>query len=98
MFTPVGIYLLKVSNKNTRAMYGICSKLTIKTPEPYQISKMEHFSKIMNGIQSLTNFTERSILDVCQGFLDTSVSIEQNVEYGKTIKILNCDSCTYVVI
>ena len=50
MFTPVSIYLLKVSNKNIRAMYGICSKLTIKTPEPYQISKMEHFSKIMNGI------------------------------------------------
>ena len=27
---PVGIYLLKVNNKNTRTMCEICSKLTIK--------------------------------------------------------------------
>ena len=31
--TPAGIYLLKVSNRNTRARCEICSKLTIKTPE-----------------------------------------------------------------
>ena len=30
---PAGIYLLKVSNKNTRIKCEICSKLTIKTPE-----------------------------------------------------------------
>ena len=30
--TPVGIYLLKVTNKNTRTRCEICSKLTIKTP------------------------------------------------------------------
>ena len=30
---PVGIYLLKVSNRDTRKRCGICSKLTIKTPE-----------------------------------------------------------------
>ena len=30
---PVGIYLLKVKNRNTRIRYEICSKLTIKTPE-----------------------------------------------------------------
>ena len=29
---PAGIYLLKVNNRNTRAKYEICSKLTIKTP------------------------------------------------------------------
>ena len=28
-----GIYMLKVNSKNTRARCGICSKLTIKTPE-----------------------------------------------------------------
>ena len=33
---PVSIYLLKVNNKNTRARYEICSKLTIKTPERSQ--------------------------------------------------------------
>ena len=30
---PAGIYLLKVSNRNTRIKCEICSKLTIKTPE-----------------------------------------------------------------
>ena len=30
---PAGIYLLKLSNRNNRAMCKICSKLTIKTPE-----------------------------------------------------------------
>ena len=30
---PVGIYLLKVKNRNTRTRCEICSKLTIKTPE-----------------------------------------------------------------
>ena len=30
---PVGIYLLKVNNRNTRTRCEICSKLTIKTPE-----------------------------------------------------------------
>ena len=29
----VGIYLFKVSNRNTRTVCGICSKLTIKTAE-----------------------------------------------------------------
>ena len=30
---PANIYLLKVSNRNTRKIWEICSKLTIKTPE-----------------------------------------------------------------
>ena len=32
---PASIYLLKVNNRNTRTRCDICSKLTIKTPEPY---------------------------------------------------------------
>ena len=31
--SPVGIYLLKVNNRNTRTRCEICSKLTVKTPE-----------------------------------------------------------------
>ena len=31
--SPVDNYMFKVNNKNTRARYEICSKLTIKTPE-----------------------------------------------------------------
>ena len=30
---PVGIYMLKLNNKNTRTRCEICSKLTIKIPE-----------------------------------------------------------------
>ena len=33
---PVGIYLLKVSNRNTGTRCEICSKLTRKTPEQGQ--------------------------------------------------------------
>ena len=35
MFTPAGIYLLKVNNGNTRTRDEICSKLTIKIPYRY---------------------------------------------------------------
>ena len=31
--TPCNIYLFKFNNRNTRKRCGICSKLTIKTPE-----------------------------------------------------------------
>ena len=33
---PANIYLLKVSNRSTRKMRGICSKLTTKTPKQRQ--------------------------------------------------------------
>ena len=33
---PVGIYMLKVNNRNTRARCEICSKLTMKTQERCQ--------------------------------------------------------------
>ena len=33
---PVGIYMLKVNNRNTRTTCEICSKLTIKIPERLQ--------------------------------------------------------------
>ena len=50
----VGIYLLKVNNRNTRTRCEICSKLTIKTPERrYQrrsgvfIVNFEHISHLV---------------------------------------------------
>ena len=51
---PAGIYLLKVNNRNTRAMCEICSKLTIKAPERRQwrhsgiiIVNFEHISHLV---------------------------------------------------
>ena len=32
-FTSTGVYFLQVKNGNSSALCGICSKLTIKTPE-----------------------------------------------------------------
>ena len=32
---PVGIYLLKINNRDTRIRCEICLRLTIKTPEQY---------------------------------------------------------------
>ena len=36
---PAGIYLFKTGKRNTRAMYEICSKVTIKTPERCQLRR-----------------------------------------------------------
>ena len=41
---PAVVYLLKVSNKNTRIRCEICSKLTIKTPV---IANLEHMSHLV---------------------------------------------------
>ena len=40
IFQPSGTYLLKVNSRNTRTRCGICSKLTIKTPERRQLSSI----------------------------------------------------------
>ena len=46
---PAGNYLLKVNNRNARARCGICSKLTIKTPERSGIcmAYFEHISQLV---------------------------------------------------
>ena len=47
---PVNIYLLKVSNRNTKTRSEICSKLTVKTPERRQgvfIVNFEHISHLV---------------------------------------------------
>ena len=51
---PAGIYLLKVTNRNTRTRCEICSKLTMKTPERRQwrrsgvfIANFEHISHLV---------------------------------------------------
>ena len=49
---PVGIYLVKVNNRNTRIRCEICSMSTIKTPERYRrsgvfIVKFEHISHLV---------------------------------------------------
>ena len=44
---PAGIYLLKVSNRNTRARCEICSKLTANTPERCQWQKHQQKHKIV---------------------------------------------------
>ena len=49
-FYPVGNYMFKVNNRNTRARCEICSKLTIKTPERRHgafIVNFEHISHLV---------------------------------------------------
>ena len=53
-YYPVGIYLLKVNNRNTRTWCGKCSKLTIKAAERRQwrlsavfIVNNEHISHLV---------------------------------------------------
>ena len=54
ILNPAGMYLLKVSNRSTRARCEICSKLTIKIPERRQwrrsgifIVNFEHISHLV---------------------------------------------------
>ena len=58
---PVGIYLLKVNNRNTRTRCEICSKLTVKTPERRYwrrssvfIVNFEHISHLVQVFLLLT--------------------------------------------
>ena len=58
---PVGIYLFKVNNRNTRTRCEICSKLTINTPERRQwrrsgvfIVNFEHISHLVLVLLLLT--------------------------------------------
>ena len=59
--SPVGIYLLKVNNRNTRTRCEICSKLAIKTPERrywrcsgVSIVNFEHISHLVPAFLLLT--------------------------------------------
>ena len=45
---PAGIYLLKVSKRNTRARCEICSKLTIKIPERRHCIIIVNFEHILH--------------------------------------------------
>ena len=49
--TPVGIYLLKVNNRNIRARCEICSKLAIKTPEQRYTGTDSNILKISHHIR-----------------------------------------------
>ena len=40
---PVGIYLLKVNNRDTKTRCEICSKLTIKAPERRHLYRSDVF-------------------------------------------------------
>ena len=61
IFTPAGIYMLKVNNRNTKTRREICSKLTRKIPERRHrrrsvifIVNFEHISHLVLVFQLLT--------------------------------------------
>ena len=55
-FGPVGIYLFKVNNRNTRTRCQICSKLTIKTPEQ-RLASLTYFAKQFVLVASMEDQT-----------------------------------------
>ena len=67
---PACNYMFKVNNKNTRARYEICSKLTIKTPERRHgrsgvfIVNFEHISHLV----SIVNFEQVNAVCVVVSF------------------------------
>ena len=61
---PANIYLFKVSNRNSRKRYEICSKLTIKTPELQHI--FTPFSSVSIVELEQVNITWEACLGPCQ--------------------------------
>ena len=58
---PVGIYMFKVKNRNTRKRCEVCSRLTIKTPERHHrrrsvvvIANFKHISHLVVMLLLLT--------------------------------------------
>ena len=51
IFEPAGKYMIKISNRNSRTMCEICSKLTKRTPERRHsgvfIVNFEHISRLV---------------------------------------------------
>ena len=54
---PAIIYLFKFNNRNTRKTYGVCSKLTIKTPE-------QHHEVVQFFLLTLIYFTPFSCVPI----------------------------------
>ena len=51
--SPANSCFFKVSNRNTRKRYEICSKLTIKSPERRQCQE-EDYHKILTNVAFIT--------------------------------------------
>ena len=99
---PVGMYLLKVNNKNTRARCKICSKLTIKTPERRHTScssvSIVNFEQVFAGWESLFLLPFPFFL-ICQVLINLYSNPVNWFQYDNTL-ILNrlmenycCESC-----
>ena len=52
LICPVGIYMFKVNNRNTRTRHKICSKLTIETPERCQ---WHHYGVFMANFEHISH-------------------------------------------
>ena len=65
---PVNVYLFKVNNGNTRIMYGLCSKLTINTPEQRQWRHSSvfivNFKQISHNVLVFPSFTLKGQIPV----------------------------------
>ena len=58
---PVGIYMFKFNNRNTRTRYEMRSKLTIKTPERHQNDVVD---SMISGIDQQRSFPGAMVNDM----------------------------------
>ena len=69
-YSPAGIYLLKVNNRNTRTRCEICSELTIKTSERCQWRRSDVFivyfehSTPYSSVSAIEQTAYRMMVDV----------------------------------
>ena len=90
VYAPAGICLLKVNNGNTRTMFEICSKLTIKTPEKYQLPRQWRLSGVF-----IVNFKHISHIVLVFPLLTLNKSVSVYWFIGFVISLLVLTSLTY---
>ena len=88
---PVGIYMFKVSNRMTRTNCGICSNLTIKTPELRQTPERHQWRRIDVFIVNFEHIWHFVLV-----FLLLTLSMQ--VSAGRSFRIIDASDKTYFQI
>ena len=96
---PAGIYLLKVNNRKTRSRYEICSKLKIKTPEPYH---RLHSGVFIVNLEHILEFDLVFLLLTLSMYLPTGYMLRISFNHfidttanSLTLRINSCCMCFF---
>ena len=101
---PVGIYLLKVNNRNTRTRCEICSKLTVKTPERHQCRRSDvfivNFEHILHLVLVLLFNYEHVNADRVKDITsrESRVPMKENIRFTIDRQLRICEGVVYCML